>query len=95
MASGNAAHDLLAGQPEARRNQTLTSFLAKSGESCDRVERSFFQGLDKNRAAYWSVACHGGQSYMITVYADATGSTKILECGILKAVGGGECFKKF
>lgn len=92
--SGNRAHDLLIGRPDVQRNKTLSAFLAESGESCD-VERSFFQGLDKELSAYWNVACEGGKSYVVTVKNDATGSTRILDCGVLKAVSGVECFKKF
>lgn len=88
VASGNKAHDLLARQSDARRNQTLSAFLTKSGERCDFVERTFFQGLDKSRSAFWNVACHSGERYLITVSNDAKGSTKVLDCGLLKAVAG-------
>ena len=52
------------------------------------------QGMDKTGAAIWNVACSNKSSYVIMVYNDAQGSTKILDCAVLKAVGGGECFKK-
>ena len=94
-ASGNKAHDLLAGQPDAQRNQMLTVFMKQSKENCDSVERSFFQGFDKSRSAFWNVACRNGRSFAVMVYNDASGSTKVLDCGVLKVVAGVECFKKF
>jgi len=31
----------------------------------------------------------------VTVKGDTEGSTRILDCAVLSAVGGGECFTKF
>jgi hypothetical protein len=93
--SGNRAHDLLASQPEASRDETLTALLKQSGENCDFVERTFFQGFDKSANASWNVACRNGRAYSVTVYSDTSGSTKVLDCAVLKALAAVECFKKF
>jgi hypothetical protein len=43
--------------------------------------------------AFWSIRCYDGRSYEVEVHPD--GSGKVLECSALKAMGAGECFKKF
>jgi len=92
----NKANDILQSQSEKTRQATLTTFLKTSGEACDTVTRSFFQGIDKSTgAAFWNVACKDTHSYAIMVNNDATGSTKVLSCAMLKAVNASECFKKF
>jgi hypothetical protein len=66
-----------------------------SGEKCDSVTRSFFQGSDRRGNAYWNAACRNGQAFAIQVNNDAVGSTRIMSCAMLKAMNAGECFKKF
>jgi len=79
---------------DAGRNDELSALMALSAEDC-RVTRNFFQGFDKSRNATWNVACSNGKKLAITIYNDATGSTKILDCSVLKALANVECFKKF
>jgi hypothetical protein len=101
--SGNLAHDLLVAKSDAERNMWFTKYMKENevpGEECDSVKLSFFQGLGVDdtlspRAAYWNVACCNGRSFVIMVRNDAVGSSKILDCAILKLVSGVECFKKF
>ena len=93
-AFANQAHDIISAMPEAKRSEVLTGFMSKSGEPC-KVERTFFQGFDKKDAAFWSVACSNKKSYSIMMSNDATGSTKVLDCKILKTVTKVECFKRF
>ena len=93
--TGNKAHDLIAAQSDAERNATLTSVVKGSKERCDRVTRSFFQGIEpKSGEAYWNVQCHNRRSYAIAVYNDASGSTRVLACDVLKEIGV-ECFRAF
>ena len=91
-ATGNAAHDRLAALSNSDRNALLTKLMAS--EQCGSVTRNFYQGMG-NGEAFWNVACSNGSAYVIQIKPDATGSTSIMDCGVLKAVGGGECFKKF
>ena len=72
----------------------MTSFMARSGESCN-VTRSFFQGIDGRGNAFWNVACSNKKTIGVMMYDDRSGSTKIIECKILKAVGATPCFQKF
>lgn len=90
----NPAHDQVQKMSSTERNTFFTKFLRGSGESCDQVTRNFLQGVVKSGTAVWHVACRNGKAYAINIYNDAQGSTKILDCQILKAVKAGECFKK-
>lgn len=85
-------HDKLAALSEKERNEKLS--YAVQDEGC-RVTRSFFQGLDKSGNAFWNVACANRETRVIMIRNDAQGSTRVLECGVMKAMGGTECFKKF
>lgn len=94
-ALANPAHDRLQQMSSGERNTFFAKFLQGSGERCDAVTRNFFQGKTKAGDAMWNVGCRNGQSFVILVYNDAQGSTKILSCAMLKAMNAGECFKKF
>jgi hypothetical protein len=91
----NPAHDQLSSMPEEQRRAFFTKFLIKSGEKCSSVTKTFYQGSDKKGNAFWNAACSGGASFVIQVNNDATGSTSILSCKVLKAVNAGTCFTKF
>jgi len=94
LAVANTAHDTLLKLPTAKRNATLSRFMEASDERCKVIE-SFFQGFDKTGMAFWSVRCSNAKSFSVSIENDAGGSTKILECSVLKFVSGVECFKKF
>jgi len=91
-ADANQVHDRVSKLPEPKRNEVLTEFMARSGDSCE-VRKSFFQGLDERKTAFWSVACSNKKSFAIMMNDD--GSNTILECNRLKAVSGVDCFKAF
>src|SRR2546427_6065742 len=74
---GNPAHEELMRRSEAQRQQFFAVFLRSGGETCHTVTRTFYQGLHRNGAAFWSVACAGGQSYQVMINNDAAGSTKV------------------
>jgi len=55
----------------------------------------FFMGMDpKDNSAFWSVRCTNGKSYEISIEANATGSTKVVDCALMAAVAKINCFKK-
>ncbi len=96
--TGNPAHDKLAAMSEASRRSAFTTIFKGSGERCGSVTRTFYQGNDKRGGQVWNVHCNMGgidRSYSITVQSDTAGSTRLLECGVLKAVAKVECFTKF
>jgi len=88
----NPAHEKLIALSEVGRNAALGYVV--EDENC-RVTRSFFQGVDNAGDAFWSVACANGKAFQIVIENNSRASTRVLECEVLKAVGGTECFKKF
>jgi hypothetical protein len=88
----NPTHEAMTALSERDRNARLS--YALRDERC-QVTRSFFQGSDKFGGASWNVACANGEALSILINNDARGSTRILECSVLKAVANIECFKKF
>ena len=77
---------------ETERN-TILSYAVQE-ERC-RVTQSFFQGFDTSGSAFWNVACANRKTLSIMINNDARGSTRVLGCSTIKAMGGTECFKKF
>ena len=88
--AANPTHDRIVKLPESRRNQALTELMDRLGESCE-VTKSFFQGLDESKSAYWSVACSNKRTFAIVLNDD--GSNRVLECKRLKALSNVDCFK--
>ena len=81
---------------EKDRNTTWTLLLQKSGEKCDRVVRTMFQGSSRHDDS-WNVACQNGKSYSVGVYPGPEGKTQILGCKELEFVtkGTARCWVKF
>jgi len=91
--AANEMSKILESQSPTERASTLTTLLHQSGKACGEAVRTFLQGYDSDGAAYWNVACTNGQFYNVQVPDDPAANTRILECGIMKAIGV-ECFKK-
>jgi hypothetical protein len=80
----------------SERNAILASLMQSSGERCQSVTRSMYQGQDSDHTAYWSLACANGRDYELSIDADTNGSTRILECAVEKAlIGSSGCWKAF
>lgn len=90
----NPAHERLMQLNENQRQQLLSSYMQKSGEQC-AVTRTFYQGATDNGDVIWNVQCKGGEAFAILIKNDASGSSTILECDLLKKIKAGDCFKKF
>jgi len=90
--AASPAHDRISKLPESKRNQVLTELMARFGESCE-VTKSFFQGLDESKSAYWNVVCSNKNAYAIMMNDD--GSNRVLECKRLRALSNIDCFKAF
>lgn len=88
------ANKFLKSQSTSQRASILTSLLLQSGKECGKVTRTFLQGYDKDNAAYWNVSCVNGQSYNIQVSSDPSANIRILECDLMKAITGVNCFEK-
>ena len=91
----NPAHEKLLSIADSKRKLVFAAFLTQSGESCSSVTKTFYQGSDKTGNAFWNATCLKADSYVIQVNNDAQGSTKILNCKILKVINAGTCFTKF
>jgi hypothetical protein len=91
----NPANKKLLGLSERDRAVTLAYFLRASGEKCPKATRVFYQGESKRfGTASWSVTCSNGESWSIGVNDDREGSTKILNCRVLKAIAKVDCFSR-
>ena len=69
--------------------------MQREGEKCPSVNRTYFQGISKDGAAFWSVSCTGGKDWQLMIKNTAQGDIKMLDCGTIKAIGGGTCFSAF
>jgi hypothetical protein len=80
----------------ADRAKLFTTFLADRREPCPGgVIRTFLQGMDQKKNAYWDVACQNNMMYSISVSADAAGTTKVMECRVQQKLSGVPCFVSF
>jgi hypothetical protein len=71
---------------EIQRNALWTVVLNRSGEKCDRVVRTMFQGGTKDRDDSWSVGCADGNEYSAGLSGDAAGATRFLGCREMQAL---------
>lgn len=51
--------------------------------------------MDHSHSAFWSVGCTNGASYEVEISVDDAGSTKVVDCSVLKAVAHSDCFVRF
>ena len=91
MAENAANTHLLSLAPEAR----ATILGQTVGEGCVG-KTAFYMGMAESGFAkdkgFWSIRCQDHREFVVEVNPDGTSS--ILECAVLKRVGGGECFKR-
>jgi hypothetical protein len=88
--STTAADNLIPGQ--LARGAALQTEIRSAGNECNRVTRTFQQGVTDG-GDVWNAECEGGSSYGIVSKAD--GTTDVLACDELKAQTGTGCFEKF
>jgi hypothetical protein len=89
--TGNPAHDRLVALGSSAQASLLGQI---AGEECGGVS-AFYMGMDKETNVFWSVRCANSKSYQIQIQPNATGSTRIMDCAVLKAVADVDCFVKF
>jgi RNA polymerase subunit RPABC4/transcription elongation factor Spt4 len=93
--TSNPGHNALMRMTPSDRAKFLGQVVESGGTTvCGNPTRSFFQGFDKYKGAYWNVACSNGMAYSVQIAADKGGSTKVLDCGLLKILTKVECFEK-
>ena len=93
--AANPVNAQVAALTEEKRQLIFARMMQREGERCASVSRTFFQGSSSDGAAFWSISCAGGTDWQIMIKNTAQGDIKMLECSVLKAVGGGQCFTKF
>lgn len=92
--TGNVAHDQLLNLDPAARASFLATIVLSSGDRCVGTD-AFFMGLHpQDQEAYWSVRCSNGKSYEVAIQADARGSTRVVDCDLMRVVAKISCFKK-
>jgi hypothetical protein len=95
VAFANPGNDMMLNLSSSKQKTELQKTIASGGIACSSVTKTMYQGQDKKGNAFWSAACSNGKSYVVMIYNDAEGSTKALDCGVLKALAGTSCFTKF
>ena len=90
--TGNIAHDRLISLPEDQQMTVLSYALADEHCVANKV---FYQGMSKDRTAFWCVGCTNGQNYQVGISADNKGTNRILDCETLQVLAGVKCFVKF
>lgn len=89
--SPNGAHRALLKASEAERARLLEVVI---GADCDAVTQTFYQGGPASDGAEsWNARCQNGNTFSISVNND--GSSKVLECKVVKLIAKVNCFEKF
>jgi hypothetical protein len=89
--TGNEANDRLFALTEDEQASALGVVI---GEGCVG-RRAFYMGSSPaDHSALWSVGCKNGKSYLVRVFADATGSSSILDCDVHTLTTKMRCFEK-
>jgi hypothetical protein len=92
--AANPAHDQIYRLSESQRQGLFSKVLKTEDAACSVISDTFYRGLDAQGAAYWAVHCSKGKAYQVQISPNASGSTKIMDCAVLKMMGS-ECFRKF
>ena len=88
--SMSAVDNLVPGQ--LARGAALQTEIRSSGHDCNKVVRTFQQGV-RDGGDVWDAECEGGESYGILSKAD--GATDVLECAAAERQTGTACWQKF
>ena len=87
VASAHAANQhttKILGLTQEQQNQLFTLALKK--ESCDRVNRTMYQGGTSDGDDSWSVGCENGNDFSVGIPTDIN-AVKILTCKEMVAIG--------
>ena len=90
----NTVNQKILSLSEEQRAHMFTDFMRQGGEQCV-VVKTFFQGETKDGDLFWNLKCRGGSAWSVMIKNDSKGTTKILQCEIMKKIGNTDCFKKF
>jgi hypothetical protein len=91
----NKANRQILAMPEKDRREFFATVILADARQCGDVTRAFYRGSARpSYNAIWDIGCSSGPNYSILIMSDEKGSSKIMTCGELRAIGGGECFVK-
>jgi hypothetical protein len=93
--TGNRAVDMMLTSSEDIQAKVLEANVdhayAENG-TCNAV-RIFYMGQGPKNVGWWSIACGNGHSYEVEIEPNATGSSSVTDCDILKALHTDVCFR--
>jgi hypothetical protein len=92
VVSANPAHDMVMGMSTQNKESIMGKLLRASGKSCSYVSKVKFIGKVDGDVAMWAVKCPF-DSFLIKLLPDASGSTRISSCGVMKTFTGVDCWK--
>jgi hypothetical protein len=96
QAGPNRAQELIVEMTVADRNRMFQRFMRSGGERCARVTRSLYQGGTPAGEVFWDVACTDSGDWQVMIEPNATGSTRILECGVVATITPrARCWRRF
>jgi len=75
----NPSHNKLMKMGDWDQRGTLGMGVLYAGYDCQYPKMAFFQGLDENKTAYWSLDCET-RSFQITIKNDADGEMTVVPC---------------
>ncbi len=84
----NRTHNMLAAASPPDQAKALGAIVG-----CPARAAAFRLYDRSSNTAMWRVDCSNGTSSIVSVAADAEGSTKVLSCPALKAVANVDCFR--
>lgn len=91
----NRANRQILAMSDKDRRGLFETLILSDAKQCGEVTKAFYRGTARpSYNAIWDIGCSSGPNYTILVMSDEKGSTKIMTCGELRAMGGGECFVK-
>jgi hypothetical protein len=88
--STSAADNLIPGQ--LARGAALQTEIRSAGHDCNKVVRSFQQGV-RDGESVWDAECEEGESFGVISRAD--GTTDVLDCEAVERQTGTACWEKF
>jgi hypothetical protein len=87
--STSAADNLIPGQ--LARGAALQTEIRSAGHDCNKVVRTFQQGV-RDGESVWDAECEGGESFGVISKAD--GTTDVLDCVAVERQTGTACWEK-
>jgi hypothetical protein len=92
--TGNPAVDGMIASSDAVQTKVLEASVNHAyaeNDACNAT-RIFYMGQGPDNQGWWSIACSNGHSYEVQIDPNATGSSGVLDCDVLRAFHTDVCF---